>query len=129
MKKMTIDSLEELEMSERQLHVFYKEISSLSKKSSNDGVNKFKLSLINGCLEKVNAIIGSPLEGFEMFEESLVPSNSDVAMILGQYVAAMYAFRLENTKHSSLDQTWFWMVNEKRLLKTRDPHFFKYLEK
>ncbi len=129
MKKITTDDFAEFEISERQLHVFYKEISALSKKSSNDGVNKFKLALINGCLEKVNAIIGNPLEGFERFEESLVPSNSDVAMILGQYVAAMYAYRLANTTHSSLENAWFWMVKDKRMLETRDPHFFKYLEK
>ncbi len=88
-------------------------------------MNKFKLALINGCLEKVNAIIGNPLEGFERFEESLVPSNSDVAMILGQYVAAMYAYRLANTTHSSLENAWFWMVKDKPNVGNQRSAFFQ----
>ena len=127
MTKRTVNDFEEFEKNERQLHVFYKEISALSKKSSNDGVNKFKLALINKCLQEANGAIGNPLEGFESFEESLLPSNSDVALVLGQYVAAMYAFRKANTK--SFGSSWYWMENGERVLETGQPYNFKYQEK
>jgi hypothetical protein len=127
--KKRFTEFEKYEKIERQLHVFYKEISALSKKSSNDGVNKFKLGLINNCLRELNAAIGPPLEGFEIFEESLLPSNSDVALILGQYVAAIYAFRVANTGPSSLHGGWFWMVDGEPSLKTREPYHFQYSEK
>lgn len=88
---------EDFEKNERQLHVFYKEISALSKKSPNDGVNKFKLALINKCIAELNGAIGNPLDGFVVFEESLLPTNSDAALVLNQYVAAVHAFRVDNT--------------------------------
>lgn len=127
MTRKRANDFEEFEKNERQLHVFYREISALSKKSSNDGVNKFKLSLINNCLREVNGAIGSPLEGFETFEESLVPSNSDVALVLGQYVAAIYAFREANTK--SIGGTWCWVEKGEGVLETGQPYTFKYREK
>jgi len=97
----------------------------LSKKTANDGVNKFKLALINNCLRGMNGFIGSPLEGFETFDESLLPSNSDVALILGQYVAAMYAFRLAHTGRSDRDGGWWWMVESEPIFKALEPYHFK----
>lgn len=119
--------VELFEKDERQLHVFYKEVSALSKKNANDGVNKFKLTLINSCLKELNTIMGLPLDGFESFDEALIPSNSDVALVLGQYVAAVYAFRVSNTKILP-NREWVWILDKNRTVKTAGPYRFKYSE-
>ncbi len=125
----TGDEFEAFEKNERQLHVFYREVSALSRKSPNDAVNKFKLGLINACLRGLNLAIGNPLEGFESFEESLLPSNSDVGVVLGQYVATVYAFRIANTGKAATKDGYFWIANGQPMLKTREPEYFKFQEK
>jgi hypothetical protein len=126
---MTIKNSADVELFERlerQLHVFYKEISALSKKKANDGVNKFKLAFVNNCLKEANGLIGCPLEGFEAFDYELLPTNSDVAMVLGQYVSAVYAFRQGNTRQ--VHNEWHWMVDGEPDAKTRAPMYMQYKE-
>lgn len=87
----------------------------LSKKKPNDGVNKFKLSLVNTLLSKVNPIIdkrNKPFEGFELFNEDDIPTNSDVVLILTQYIACLKKFGREQTDY--YDHKHYWTINSKR---------------
>ena len=52
---MNRNEVELFEKINAQLVALHEEISALSKKSPNDGVNKFKLKLINNMLEKSKA--------------------------------------------------------------------------
>lgn len=124
----TVAEIGTFEKHERQIKVYLREVSNLSKKRENDAVNKFKLGLINSTLRELNAIIGKPLEGFELFDESLLPTNSDVALVLAQYVAAVYAFRVDNTMRDPSGQ-WYWVMKGKMVTKTQHPTDFRYVDK
>ena len=85
-----------LEKTRGQLRAIYQEISILSKKSPNDAVNVFKLRLINSILKAANGLLGEsyrPLSGFEEFDEDDLPSTSDVAFVVAQYMEEIGRFR------------------------------------
>lgn len=82
MKKEDIDKFEELQA---QLKGLYDEMQALAKKSPNDALNKFKLGLIKIVIKDANAFLtalGHPLKYFQGFEEEILPSNSDVLLVL-----------------------------------------------
>ncbi len=92
----TRSDIELLEKIKGQLHVIHQEISILSKKSPNDGVNVFKLRLINSILKEANRLLGKsfrPMAGFEQFDEDDLPSTSDVAFVVAQYMEGIKRFR------------------------------------
>jgi hypothetical protein len=121
--------VEEFERLEQQLHSMLVEISELSKKRPNDGLNKFKLKLVNVLLENTNKILGAqkPFKDFETFDENDLPTNSDIVVMLAQYAAAAFRFRLENTEQSKLDFKWYWPLPGKQDdVQTGRPDDFKY---
>ncbi len=75
-----------------QLKSFHSEISLLSKKSPVDAVNIFKLKLINSVLGSANQLLSEknkPFKDFTVFNEDDLPNNSDVVMILSQYISCI----------------------------------------
>ncbi|MFZ0313382.1 MAG: hypothetical protein WAL85_11805 [Candidatus Korobacteraceae bacterium] len=119
--------IQDFERLEQQLHSMLTEMSELSKKRANDGLNKFKLKLVNVLLEGVNKFLGDqrPFKEFEIFDENDLPTNSDVVVMLSQYAAAVYQFRLENTEF--LDYKWRWPLPGKQgAVETKDPNKFKF---
>lgn len=98
-----------------QIEKALQDFSDLSKKKPNDGVNKFKLKLVNTLLMKANSIIdqqNKPFEDFEKFDEDDVPSNSDAVLILTQYVACLRKFGRDQTQYH--DYKHFWIIKGKR---------------
>lgn len=107
LNKSEIDQLEKLLGQLRGLHV---EVSALSKKSPNDGVNEFKLRLVNGILLASNSFLGDsyrPFSDFEVFDLDKVPSNSDVTFVITQYIEAAERFRSDNV----VLRNGFWQYN------------------
>jgi hypothetical protein len=124
------EEIQEFERLEQQLHSMLTEVSELSKKRPNDGLNKFKLRLVNILLERTNQFLGphKPFTDFEAFDENDLPTNSDVVMMLSQYTAATFQFRLENTVYQ--DHKWWWpLPGKKGDVETGDPERFKYAGK
>ncbi len=123
-RKSDVPQFEKLE---QQLHSFLAEISELSRKKPNDGMNKFKLKFINSTLDGLNKLLKDdrPFKDFKQFDADDLPSNSDVIVILAQYAAATHRFRTENTTHD--EGTWWWVVRGQTSdLETEDPDNFKY---
>jgi hypothetical protein len=123
------DDILEFEKLEQQLHSFLDEISELSRKKPNDPLNKFKLKFINAVLGKMNSLLGDfrPFEDFEQFNVDDLPSNSDVVLILSQYVGAVLRLRTELTVYYDQDREWYWIVRGKRSdIQTERPDNFKY---
>lgn len=120
MKDKDIDVFEKTINQLEGLHI---EISILSKKSQNDALNIFKLKLVNQVLLESNQIIGEdykPFSDFKKFNEEDLPSNSDVALVLSQYLNCMESFREKNifskVKYSNgkIDKTyWYWIDTER----------------
>jgi len=72
-----------------QLEALHEEIGILSKKKPDDAVNVFKLKFVNQVLTEANSILDDeylPFGGFSAFDEDVLPTNSDVVMMLSQYL-------------------------------------------
>lgn len=98
-----------------QIEALYTEVSLLSKKNPIDVVNKFKLRYINKTLEQANNILKDerkPFSDFTFFEEDNLPTNSDITMILSQYLSCMEELRSANIEEGMRNE-WFWLVNGK----------------
>jgi hypothetical protein len=95
-KQSDIERLEKLIGQLTGLHV---EITNLAKKSPNDAVNAFKLKLINKVIENGNEVLGEeyrPFDDFVQFDLDEVPTTSDVAMVLNQYMQEAERYRSDN---------------------------------
>jgi hypothetical protein len=93
--------IEKLERLIGQLEGAYNEIAALAKKSPNDGVNVFKIKLVNTIVEQCNSFLNQdyrPIPDFDNFDADSVPSNSDVTFVLSQYLQAVERFRSDNLK-------------------------------
>lgn len=122
--------IEQFEKIHAQMEGFHNEISTLAKKSPNDGLNDFKIKLINEVLLKANKILGEkykPFKDFQSFDLDDLPSNSDVAFVLSQYFNCMEKLRLDNIKEEfdyDIDKKdWFWISKDK--VKTVPPKKLK----
>lgn len=97
---------------ESRIRGFYEELQTLTKKSPNDTVNKFKLNLINPVVVEVNGFLPSwvlPFPGFQGFDVDSLPSNSDVVVVLAQYLKSFEEFRSVNIAQNF--GTWYWVIN------------------
>lgn len=93
--------VEALEKLIGQLQGLHSEISLLAKKSPSDAVNTFKLQIINNVVAAANKVLGPnylPLGEFESFDADAVPSTSDVAMVLAQYMEEAERYRSDNVR-------------------------------
>lgn len=109
---MTQEQVEQFEKLDTQLKGLYEEVSNLSKKSQNDLLNKFKLKFINQAIRDANTLLGEkykPYSEFDAFDEVDMPSNSDGAVMLGQYINCMEVLRADNIEWES--NGWYWIIN------------------
>ena len=112
----TIDDVEKLEKTIGQLKGAHTEIAILAKKSPSDSLNAFKLTLINNVIKASNEVLGEkykPFDHFDNFESEDLPSNSDVVMVLAQYMEEAERFRSDNVDYNSLSG-WAYIVDDKR---------------
>src|SRR5437867_2500476 len=82
-----------------QIQSLYDEISVLSKSKPDNPLNAFKLNFINQKLTEANTVLVGeyqPLDGFTVFEDSNLPTNSDVVMVLSQYLARLKDWKRAN---------------------------------
>lgn len=110
---MTENEINNFVKIQAQLESLHMEISALSKKTTNDALNKFKLKFVNQILVEANTILGKnykPFEDFEKFDDNDLPTNSDVALMLGQYLNCLETLRAENVFGRS--GYWYWKSDE-----------------
>jgi hypothetical protein len=110
-KKEDVEALEKLI---GQIHGLHAEISQLAKKSPNDGLNKFKLKLVNKVIASGNDLLRGryrPFDDFDQFDEDDLPTNSDVTMILSQYIEQTERFRSDNVAWDDESYKWFYVVD------------------
>ena len=126
---MTKEQIEVFEKTFVQLSGLYDDITILVKKNPNDAMNTFKLRNINKVISSANEIVGDkkPFEDFDGFDiEGDMPSNSDVTMVLGQYINCMELMKKNNT-HMDWGR-WYWDVddnNESSEMQTSAPTMLK----
>ncbi len=108
----TEDDVRTLEKLITQLTGMHTEITQLAKKSPNDGLNKFKISLINKVLSDANGVLVGdyvPFEDFREFNFDDLPTSSDAAVILCQYINQAERYRSNNVR--MYDNYWWYRVN------------------
>ena len=96
---MKRDEIDKLEKIMGQFEGLHREMSTLARKSPNDGINSFKLNFLNSALSTANNLLGSaykPLDGFEQFDSDDVPTNSDTAFVLTSYLEEIERMRADN---------------------------------
>lgn len=111
-KQRRIDSeqVRIFEVAKDQLKGFYDEFVKLSNKKPDGAVNKFKLLHLNNVIKTANGLLGTdyiPFEEFTEFDEDTLPSNSDVVMMLAQYLSQMDRFKKDHSFYQSHSLTWF----------------------
>ncbi len=92
-----------------QLPRLYNEISTLSKKSPDGAVNKFKLGFINEKLSEANELLGDdskPSKQFTIFDMDSLPTNSDVVIMLSQYLNALKAWQSGRIHNDGFERRW-----------------------
>jgi hypothetical protein len=69
--------------------------------------------LINKVLETANTVLGDkyrPFHDFQQFDADDVPSTSDVAMVLSQYMEESERYRSDNVMIEF--GRWFYVINQ-----------------
>src|SRR5256885_6816099 len=99
----------EFETVHAQLRGLYEEIQKLANKQPNDALNKFKLTVVNNLLRRTNLFLGKAiaLQDFTEFSEELVPTNSDVLVVLSQYLTYLEKFRADHITRNDYSGFWF----------------------
>ena len=99
-------------------------MTALSGKNPDLVINKFKLSMINEQLAIANEILGSdgkPIKGFEVFDESSLATNSDVVVVLSQYLACLEIWRSAHVSVNEDENEWYWDTSDRDDLKASPP--------
>ena len=115
--------VDELEKLIGQLESLHSELSALTKKSPNDAVNAFKLRFVNATLKGCNLLLGEkykPFNEFEQLDSDNVPSNSDVTLIISQYLRAAEKFRSDNIYQGDFGR-WYYRTEKKEQVETAPP--------
>ena len=125
---MKIEDIDSFERVQSQLEQLHKEMSTLAKSKQDNPVNKFKLKVINERLAEANSIlVGTfkPLAGFDTFREDDLPTNSDVVMIVSQYLDSLEGWRSANVVYS--DYKWHWDTDGTLQVESTRPTRFRLM--
>jgi hypothetical protein len=111
--KLTAQDVATFERLVSQLERLYEELSTLSKKSPDGAVNRFKLGIINEKLEELNSLLGEgfkPSKNFSVFDVDNVPTNSDVVLMLSQYLNMLGRWRSAHIANRGIE--WVWVTTD-----------------
>ena len=111
-RMLAVADVEAFERLHAQIAGLHSEMAGLARKDANDLVNKFKLGLVNQILRRASEVLSVtylPFSNFTEFADEVLPSNSDVMLILNQYLAACEAFRSDHIV-SEMGR-WVWMID------------------
>ena len=107
---MNRDQIDNFQRMLPKLQAFHSEFEGLTKKAANSALNAFKLRIVNQAIADANDVLGVellPIHDFSKFDDSELPSNSDVSMVLAQYLEAMEVLRAKNIEHDTFGG-WHW---------------------
>lgn len=92
------------------LNSIFNEIKELSKKKQDGLLNKLKVKMINRVLQKIKDILSAePVTEFlDLLDEETLPTNSDAALIIAQYDAAMKQFKSKYYIYDELEEEYKW---------------------
>lgn len=112
MKSADVDLFNRVKSQLQELHA---EVGILSKGKPDNLINAFKLKFINEKIEQANfLLVGDfkPFGEFIKFEDASLPSNSDVVMVLSQYLNCLEGWRSANVYYNKASMAWRWRVDD-----------------
>jgi hypothetical protein len=124
MEAKDVDFFEKVKAQLKQLH---NEVSALSKSKPDNPINKFKLGFINEKIGEANTILTGefkPFKDFAVFNADELPSNSDVVMVLSQYLDCLEAWRSAHI-HYSPGQGHRWKTDDGQDIRTDPPSRYR----
>lgn len=91
------------------LKAMHQEFKELSKKKSDAVLSVSKVQTVNRLLESCRKVLEEELslQFLDLFDEDNIPQNSDVVLMLSQYVAAMDQFESTYYGFDGLESRWF----------------------
>lgn len=94
------------------LEAMYKEFQELSRKKQDGVLNKNKIQVVNRLLKDVLTILEEePSRGYlDLVNEDDMPQNSDVALFLSQYRAAMKQFHEKYFGYDPMAGGTRWLI-------------------
>lgn len=104
-KKTTEEQVKVYETISPLLKAAFDEVKEFSKKKQEELLNVKKVKMINRLLEKAKEVLKNEpsYDYLDMLDESELPSNSDVVLIMSQYISAMNSFRHDHYRNSAWD--------------------------
>lgn len=99
-----------------QLDALRADFVALSKTKPDAPVNKLKADFVNEKLAEANRLVTGthkPFEKFEQFGLDDLPSNSDVLVVVSQYLSCLEGWRSANVTKDVLG--WYWNVDGERI--------------
>jgi len=109
---MNLKDIDFYEKVQSQIERLYTEVSLLSKSKADNPINQFKLKFIDEKLKEANTLlVGTfkPFADFDTFDETSLPTNSDVVFILSQYLDCLEGWRSANVME--IDFQWYWKTD------------------
>lgn len=116
---MTREDINAFEKLVSQIEGLYGEIAVLAKKSPNDALNSFKIKFVNSAIQRCNELFGDPyrpFEDFDGFASDDLPSNSDVTLMLSQYIECAEKFRADNIVEDEFGGGWHWKIKGEKIV-------------
>lgn len=108
---LTVKQVQQFEEVQSQVQALYDEVAQLAKKAPDAPINQFKVSIVNERIVAANGFltgIHRPFADFDRFDANDLPTASDVAVVLSQYLNSLEGWRSANVVQR--DFVWYWNV-------------------
>lgn len=116
----------EFDKLEYRLNSVFIEFDKLSKKKPDDVINPYKLKIINSLLGEINNLFDKgdiPIDKFTLFEDSELPTYSDIVIVLTQFLEKLDYFRFRNiiSDFSGV----YWILDKGERIQTKASKYAK----
>lgn len=109
---ITQDAVNQYELLNPLLLGVYKELQELSKKKPDTPLNNFKIKSVNRILEPIKKLLKEEdaYPFLDILDMDDVPTNSDVVLILSQYIEAMNIFHSKYYSYNTSSGKHEWHI-------------------
>lgn len=109
---ITQEAVNQYELLSPLLSGIYVELQELSKKKPDTPLNNFKVKSINRILEPIRELLKdeSMYPFLDILDIDDMPTNSDVMLILSQYIKSMKIFHDKYYGHNSHNGSYSWRI-------------------
>ncbi len=96
------------------IKAMHSEFKELSRKKPEAVLSISKVKIVNRLLESCRKVLESEvaLNYLDLIDEDEVPQNSDVVLMLSQYVAAMQQFKSTYYGMDNIDHEYRWFISK-----------------